>query len=185
MTPKKLSKFRQRGYRNGYVKASVEQGMAFQLRALRSARGLTQKEVATGAGLGSQSAVARLEDPSYGRMSIPTLLKLGAYYDVALSVQFVAYSEFFRNKQNMSEEAMQVRSFEEEDSQNTLKKNVHSIAHFSVNSSLRTNTFNYTPQVIDLQETQASVWVVAGTKASQSSISNSKNLKDVENATEN
>lgn len=94
MKQTKLAKLRRPSYRNGYVKAHLTQGLAFQIRALRKSRGLTQGELAKKLELGGQSAVARLEDPSYGRMSLQTLLKVGEFFDVALMAKFVTYSRF-------------------------------------------------------------------------------------------
>jgi transcriptional regulator with XRE-family HTH domain len=111
----KLEKLRRPRYRNAYVKAHLSQGLAFQIRALRRSRGLTQGQLAKGLELGGQSAVARLEDPSYGRMSLQTLLKVGEFFDVALVTKFVPYSRFLREVEDVSEEALTVESFEEED----------------------------------------------------------------------
>ncbi|MCA8407993.1 helix-turn-helix transcriptional regulator [Burkholderia cenocepacia] len=115
MKQTKLAKLRRPSYRNGYVKAHLTQGLAFQIRALRKSRGLTQGELAKKLELGGQSAVARLEDPSYGRMSLQTLLKVGEFFDVALMAKFVPYSRFLREVEDVSEEAMTVESFAEED----------------------------------------------------------------------
>lgn len=115
MRQTKLAKLRRPSYRNAYVKAHLTQGLAFQIRALRKSRGLTQGQLAKRLELGGQSAVARLEDPSYGRMSMQTLLKVGEFFDVALITKFVPYSRFLREVEDISEESMAVESFEDED----------------------------------------------------------------------
>lgn len=117
----KLSKLRRKSYRDAYVKAHLEQGIAFQLRDIRIARGLTQGQVAKALGIKSQSAVARLEDPSYGRMSISTLLKVAAFFDVALVTKFVPYSRFLCEVENLTPTALTVPSFDEEDSRGAIE----------------------------------------------------------------
>jgi len=58
----------------------IEATLAVRLTALRQAKGVTQDEVAQGAGI-SRSQVANLER-SRGDPSIPALIKLAAYFNV-------------------------------------------------------------------------------------------------------
>src|SRR5690554_2415184 len=74
-------------YRQAYAEAAIEQGIAWQIRANREARNLSQTELAKKIGT-RQSAVSRLEDPEHGGHTIPTLLKLAHAFDCALSVKF-------------------------------------------------------------------------------------------------
>ena len=61
--------------RHAYVQAEVVTALAHQVRALRIQRGWTQRELARRLGT-TQAAVSRLEDPSYGKASVQTLLQL-------------------------------------------------------------------------------------------------------------
>lgn len=115
MKTTRLFKLRRKSYRDNYVKAHLEQGLAFQLREMRVSRGLTQSQLAKALGIKSQSAVARLEDPSYGKMSIPTLLKVAAFFDVALITKLVPYSKFLCEIEHVAPADLVVPSFEEED----------------------------------------------------------------------
>ncbi|MFM0326067.1 helix-turn-helix transcriptional regulator [Caballeronia glebae] len=121
MKPTKLAKLRRKAYRNAYVKSNVAQGLAFQIKALRISRGLTQSELARLLKLGGQSAVARIEDPSYGKTSVATLLKLGEFFDVALLTKFVSYSRYLVEFEDLSDRALAVESFEHEDEAGSLE----------------------------------------------------------------
>ena len=52
-------------FRQGYMVASVEEGLAGQIRAMRKDRRLTQSQLAEKLNT-TQSGVSRLEDPEYG-----------------------------------------------------------------------------------------------------------------------
>lgn len=77
------------GSRNSYVKAEVTTALAHQIRALRIQRGWTQKELANHLET-TQAAISRLEDPSYGKVTLQTLFSLSKVFDVGLSVKFVS-----------------------------------------------------------------------------------------------
>lgn len=109
-----LSKLRQKPYRDAYVKAHVSQGLAHQIAAMRQQRGWSQQDLAEKLSLKSQSAVARMEDPGYGKLSIATLLKLASVFDVALSIRFQPYSRFVRERQDVSAAALEVKPFDQE-----------------------------------------------------------------------
>ena len=76
-------------------------------------RNMNQKELAEKAAT-SQSAVARLEDPDYGRVSLTTLLKLAAAFDVALVVKFTTFDKYIDEYADLSPSALSVSSYEEE-----------------------------------------------------------------------
>lgn len=99
--------------RDAYVQAEVVTALAVQIRAIRMQRSWSQADLAKRMGT-TQAAVSRLEDPSYGRMSIKTLLDLSRVFDTGLRVQFVSLitmlHETFKPKAHLRE----VPSFEEE-----------------------------------------------------------------------
>ncbi len=115
MKTTRLMKLRRKPYRDAYVKAHLEQGLAYQIKEMRLSKGLTQSQLAKKLELGSQSAVARLEDPSYGRMSLATLLKVAAFFDVAFMAKMVPYSRFLSEVKDVSPRALLVDSFTTED----------------------------------------------------------------------
>lgn len=95
------------------MEASVEQGIAWQIRANRKAKGWTQEQLALTLET-TQSGISRLEDPEYGTHSIDTLLKLANAFDCALSVRFIAYSRLAEESVDLSEANLVAKGFDEE-----------------------------------------------------------------------
>lgn len=93
--------------------ASIEQGVAWQIKVNRQVRGLSQEDLATLLST-KQSAISRLEDPSYGAHSLETLMSVANAFDCALSVRFVPYSELARQSEDLSPEALLVEPFDVE-----------------------------------------------------------------------
>ena len=103
-------------YRDAYVGEHVRLWIAHQIKALRGdpKRDWNQGELARRMGK-PQSVVSRLEDPSYGKMTVNTLLEVAAAFDVALEVKFVDYPRFLRSTTNLTNDAMAVASFADSD----------------------------------------------------------------------
>lgn len=97
-------------YRQAYMEASIEEGLAWQIKANRKARGLTQDDLAALLDT-RQSAISRLEDPEYGSHNIETLLKLANAFDCALSVRFISYARLALESSDLSESALVAESF--------------------------------------------------------------------------
>jgi len=103
-----------------FVESHLNKGLAYQLRAMREARGLSQEELAQLVDM-PQTAISRLESPDYGKQTITTLKRLAKVHDVALVVRFVPFSKlvdwvsgtpYLEN--GLSSNAMAVPSFEQE-----------------------------------------------------------------------
>lgn len=110
----KINRLQRKEFRDAFVSSHLAHGLAHQIRALRTQRGWTQGELAARLGIKQQSAVARLEDPSYGRLSLATLLKLSSVFDVALSVRFLSYGKFLTEREDLSPAALSAESFDVE-----------------------------------------------------------------------
>lgn len=108
-----LIKLQNKKYRDAYVSAHVRNGIPYQIRALRDQRKWSQGELEKRSGK-PQNVISRLEDPNYGKMSIPTLLDLAAAFDVALLVKFVPFSQLLSEVKDLSPEALSAQSFGEE-----------------------------------------------------------------------
>lgn len=106
-------KWTDKEYRQAYLEAAVEQGVAWQIRANRKARGWSQQDFAHRLGT-QQSAVSRLEDPTYGRHTLETLVNVADVFDCALSVRLVSYSVLAAESIDLTPEAMVVKSFSDE-----------------------------------------------------------------------
>lgn len=96
--------------RQAYMVACVEQDIAWQVRINRERRGWSQTKLAKLIGT-KQSAVARIEDPAYGKHSLATLTKIAEAFDCALLLRLVDYTKFADETEGLSEEALFVRSF--------------------------------------------------------------------------
>lgn len=111
-----IKKLREKEYRTAYAAAHTRRWIAHQIRALREMpeRNWKQGDLACRVGK-PQSVVSRLENPSYGKMTIQTLLDVAAAFDVALVVKFVDFNRFLAETRDVSDASMRVFSFEETD----------------------------------------------------------------------
>jgi transcriptional regulator with XRE-family HTH domain len=100
-------------YRDAFVSEHIDTGLPFQIKALRDQRKWSQEELGKRAGM-KQETISRLEDPNYARFTLRTLKKLASGFDVALMVIFVPFSRLFDWESNLSPEALQAVSFEED-----------------------------------------------------------------------
>ena len=108
-----LSELNDKEFRDAYVVEHVKTGLAYQIRALRQSRGWSQDEFAQRSRK-TQSGVARLEDPEYGKFSLTTLLSLASAFDVALLVRFVRFSELLQRTRDLSPTELNVASFDDD-----------------------------------------------------------------------
>lgn len=110
---KLLAKLKKKKYRDAYVEEHVRTSLPFQIRALREQREWTQGRLAEELKT-TQTAVSRLENPDYGKLSLNSLYKLASAFDVALLVKFVPFSRLIEEFKDASPQALSARSFEEE-----------------------------------------------------------------------
>ena len=83
---------RSKRYREEFVSSHAKQAIPYQIRALIQQFGLSQKELAKRSGL-TQGAISRAADPSYGNLTINTLVRIAAGFDVAFVGRFVPFSD--------------------------------------------------------------------------------------------
>ena len=86
--------------------------IALQVRELRESNNLSQSDLAEKTGT-HQSAISRLENTDYGRMSVQTLIDLATAMDVALVVKFASYEDFLSQHSDVRPSALSVESFSE------------------------------------------------------------------------
>jgi transcriptional regulator with XRE-family HTH domain len=108
---KKLAKSKR--YRAEFVAAQVKRGIPFQVRALLKQTGLSQEKLASQAGL-TQGVVSRAADPNYGNLTLNTIIRIAAGFDVAFVGKFVPFSELAKWFIDLSESSVAVKSFNEE-----------------------------------------------------------------------
>jgi transcriptional regulator with XRE-family HTH domain len=123
-----------RVFREAYVEEHVRAGVAYQIKAMREARGWSQAQFAEKCGK-SQSNIARIEDPDYGKFSIQTLLEVAHTFDVWLSLEFVSFGKGLSRTANRSAAVLNVFSFEHEREQ-SLNFNRSSGTKLNANRSL-------------------------------------------------
>ncbi|OMG54703.1 hypothetical protein BJN45_05695 [Azonexus hydrophilus] len=99
--------------REAYVEAELVNGLAHQIRIIRQQRGWSQKDFAKKLGT-TQTTVSRLEDPSYGRYSIRSLLSVSKVFDVALFVRYLPFSKFVPSVWDTSPENFEAAPYAEE-----------------------------------------------------------------------
>ena len=109
----KKPKWKNKEYRDAYLEASIEQGVAWQIRINRRFRGITQLELAEAIGT-KQSEISRLEDPTYGSHSLETLIEIAKKFDCALSVKFVSFSQLAYESERLTEADLYAATFTEE-----------------------------------------------------------------------
>ena len=107
-----VSKLRRRQYRRAYIEANIAHGIAHQIRAIREQRGMTQSALAKRLKT-SQTIVSRLEDPSYGRLTLSSLLRVSHAFAVALLVKFVSFPKFLNETADKSPRGLYADSFDE------------------------------------------------------------------------
>ena len=106
-------KWKEKEYREAYMEASIEQGIAWQIKINRTLRNLTQEDLAKAIGT-QQSAISRLEDPTYGAHSLDTLVSIAKTFDCALSVKFVSYSQLACDSERLGEAEQYAVSYVDE-----------------------------------------------------------------------
>jgi transcriptional regulator with XRE-family HTH domain len=110
---KQLAKLKRKSYRDAYVGEHVKTSLPFQIRTLREQRGLSQRDLGEKTGM-RQNAISRLEKPDYGSLSVNTLLRLASAFDVALLIKFVPFRKLLDEFSDLSTEALEVSSFDDE-----------------------------------------------------------------------
>ncbi|HZF30402.1 MAG TPA: helix-turn-helix transcriptional regulator [Gammaproteobacteria bacterium] len=97
-------------YREAFVESEINIGIPFQIKAMREAREWTQKELGSRSAK-QQSVISQLETPGYGNLTLSTLKKLAAAFDVALMVRFVSFRELVSRAAHLSDSDMKIPSY--------------------------------------------------------------------------
>jgi transcriptional regulator with XRE-family HTH domain len=108
-----LQSFRDPEYRHAFVNERLRASVALQIRALRQARVMTQKELGDAIGM-AQTWVSKLENPDYGKMTVATLLRLAEAFDTDLEIKFRPFSKALDSLPIQGREYFVVPSFDEE-----------------------------------------------------------------------
>lgn len=90
-------------YRANFAALQLKRGVPFQIRAILKKRQWTQGQLAERAGL-TQGAISRAQNPDYGNLTINTISRIAAGFDVAFVGRFVLFSDLVDWFENLSEE---------------------------------------------------------------------------------
>ena len=105
---KKLGESRE--YREEFVTAQVKRGIPFQISTLLKDLGISQAELAQRSGL-TQGVISRAANPNYGNLTLNTLIRIAAGFDVAFVGKFVPFTELGKWYVNLSEDSVRVKPF--------------------------------------------------------------------------
>ncbi|MEQ9191200.1 MAG: helix-turn-helix transcriptional regulator [Alphaproteobacteria bacterium] len=119
-------RFRDKEFRDSYVENHTRASVGYQIKAMREARSWSQEELGKQAGGKGQTAIARLENPDYGRPSLTTLLEVASAFDVGLLVRFVPFSELLNWSSKVSPEELNVLSYEDDVRLNATREQISS-----------------------------------------------------------
>lgn len=89
------AKFADKKYREQFVSAQVKRDIPAQIRTLMRQKDLTQEKLAERCGL-DQGTVSRTANPNYGNLTLNTIIRIAAGFDVAFIGKFVPFSELGR-----------------------------------------------------------------------------------------
>jgi len=108
-----IRKLLNKEYRDSFVSAYIDQGIPFQIRALRLQRKWKQEDLAQRAKM-KQARISAIENPNYQSFSLRTLKQLASAFDIGLVVRFVPFSDLVKWDLNLSAESLEVISFDED-----------------------------------------------------------------------
>jgi transcriptional regulator with XRE-family HTH domain len=108
-------------YREQFVSSQVKRGVPFQIRALMKKRGLSQEQLAKQSQL-TQGVISRASDPNNGNLTLNTIIRIAAGFDVAFVGMFVPFSNLVKWYSDLSESSGEIRTFGEEDTATPCKE---------------------------------------------------------------
>jgi transcriptional regulator with XRE-family HTH domain len=108
-----LKKLRNKEYRDAFVAEYIYSRIPLKIRAMREKRKMSQKALGAAAGV-KQEWISKLEDPTYGRLTISTLLNIASAFDCGLIVDFVPFSKILNGATHLSPESFEVASFSDD-----------------------------------------------------------------------
>jgi transcriptional regulator with XRE-family HTH domain len=114
-------KLRDKAYREAFVVSQLKRGLPMQIRVMLKDRGWNQGDLAERSGL-KQGVISRAADPDYGNLTINTILRIASGFDVAYVGRFVPFSDLARWYADLSEPALSVPGFSDDNGLVELKQ---------------------------------------------------------------
>lgn len=134
--------------RHAYLEAEVVTGLANQIRALRLQRGWTQSQLAKKLDT-TQTVISRMEDPSYGKYSVQTLIELAKAFDIGMHVKFVSFVTMLHTTFSPTDDKKIIPSFDEEAGNVDFYKPSISSAQIYLATSFRNNDSKLVSYITD------------------------------------
>ncbi len=100
-------------FREEFNSLQLKRGVSFQIRSMLKRRGWTQEQLAYRSKL-TQGVVSRAQNPDYGNLTLKTINRIAAGFDVAFIGAFVPFTKLVDWFENLSEEYGNVAPFEAE-----------------------------------------------------------------------
>lgn len=107
-TSNAFQKLKDRARRRRFISNQIKNGFAFQVRALRKGRVMTQQELASEAET-TQALISRIEKNGAASLNVKTLQKIADAFDVALVVRLEPIDKLITWVDDLSPEAMAPR----------------------------------------------------------------------------
>ena len=95
--------------REAYVFENLKRIVPFQIRTMREEREWSQGRAGEAIGK-PQNVISRLESPTYGKLTLQTLLQIANGFDVGLLIKFVPFSRLVREYEDVSSTALSAPS---------------------------------------------------------------------------
>lgn len=100
-------------YRHVFAEEQLNTFIAFQIRAIREQRELTQGQLGALCGK-AQGWISQLENPNYGRFSLSTLKTLARAFDCMLEVRFKSFLDFSNDQERRRKGDLEVNSYSDD-----------------------------------------------------------------------
>ena len=103
---------RSKKFREEFVVAHAKHSIPLQIHDLLKQHGFTQSELARRSGV-NQGTISRAADPEYGSLTINTLVRIAAGFDVAFVGRFVPFSKLLDSLDESGND-IEIQTFEDE-----------------------------------------------------------------------
>ena len=110
----RYKKFSNKKYRDAYIEAHIRRLIGNQIRKIRKDRNIRKTELCRILNI-SKKKLSKIENLEYQNISLKLLLKLSKIFDIALTVRFAHFTDYFKNDlDKLSPDDIIIKSFEKQ-----------------------------------------------------------------------